>query len=124
MKRAELANIRSILVKLLRDAEQPFRRREEIAVENAPDALDRVQGAEARELAIRRIESDTHRLQSLRMALERVDDGTYGSCMRCDEPIGAKRLAAIPWAAHCVRCQDVVDQRRRYFVGEALLSSR
>lgn len=40
-------------------------------------------------------------------ALERIDAGTYGLCEVCGKPIGAERLAAIPWARLCID-----DQRR------------
>ena len=40
-------------------------------------------------------------------ALARIDDGTYGTCEVCGKPIGAERLAAIPWARLCID-----DQRR------------
>jgi len=41
-------------------------------------------------------------------ALDRMDAGTYGLCEVCGKPIGAERLAAIPWARLCID-----DQRRR-----------
>jgi RNA polymerase-binding transcription factor len=37
-------------------------------------------------------------------ALGRLDDGTYGTCVRCGQPVGEGRLAARPAAATCVRC--------------------
>ncbi len=37
-------------------------------------------------------------------ALERLDAGTYGRCVRCGRPIPDERLAAVPWAAFCVPC--------------------
>lgn len=37
-------------------------------------------------------------------ALARLDDGTYGTCARCGQPIGEGRLAARPAASTCVRC--------------------
>lgn len=39
-------------------------------------------------------------------ALIRLDDGTYGMCVRCGEPVGEDRLAARPAAATCLRCAD------------------
>jgi len=44
------------------------------------------------------------RLAGIDAALRRLDDGTYGMCERCGQPIGAERLAARPAAATCVRC--------------------
>lgn len=37
-------------------------------------------------------------------AIGRLDDGTYGVCVRCGQPVGEDRLAARPAAATCVRC--------------------
>jgi DnaK suppressor protein len=99
MQLAELERSKNVLLMLLQEMEHPLRGREEIAVENAPDAIDRVQRAAESELAIRRIESDFSRLQSNRMALGRIDDGSYGTCIRCDEYIGSKRLGAVPWTS-------------------------
>ena len=41
-------------------------------------------------------------------ALKRLDDGTYGTCVRCGRPIGEERLEARPWALLCID-----DQRRQ-----------
>ncbi|MGA7236210.1 MAG: TraR/DksA family transcriptional regulator [Bryobacteraceae bacterium] len=102
--------------------EQPLRRREEIAVENAPDTIDRVQQAAERELAICQIESSFSRLQNIRLALERIEEGSYGTCLRCENDISPKRLQAVPWAACCIRCQDIADreqlERANEFAGQ------
>ena len=45
-------------------------------------------------------------LQEVESALERMNSGEYGACANCGSPISAKRLQAIPWATHCVECQD------------------
>jgi DnaK suppressor protein len=108
-QRGELQRSKTALLALLQEMEQPLLR-DEIAVENAPDTIDRVQHAAERELAIRRIESDFNRLQSIRLALQRLEDGTYGTCLRCGNEISSKRLAAIPWASYCVNCQEIVDR--------------
>jgi len=40
----------------------------------------------------------------IRAALKRIDNGTYGDCSRCGDPIDEKRLTAIPYTALCVGC--------------------
>ena len=37
-------------------------------------------------------------------ALERLDDGTYGTCIGCGEPVAAARLEALPTTRHCISC--------------------
>ena len=46
-------------------------------------------------------------LAEIDAALRRIDEGTYGICEACGKPIGAERLAAIPWTRLCID-----DQRR------------
>jgi RNA polymerase-binding transcription factor DksA len=41
-------------------------------------------------------------------AIGRLDDGTYGTCVQCGQPVGEGRLAARPAAATCVRCARLV----------------
>jgi RNA polymerase-binding transcription factor DksA len=52
-------------------------------------------------------EGAQHILGEVEAALGRLDDGSFGSCDACGKPIGAERLAAIPWARLCID-----DQRR------------
>ena len=44
-------------------------------------------------------------------AIEKIDAGTYGICDRCGNGIGRARLEALPYAAFCIECQDIVDGR-------------
>ena len=44
--------------------------------------------------------------QQIKAALKRLEDGDYGYCVKCDEEISAKRLAADPATPFCVRCAD------------------
>ena len=50
-------------------------------------------------------------LREVQDALRRVEQGSYGVCHECEEPISAKRLDAIPWAKYCITCQEAVAQR-------------
>ncbi len=64
-----------------------------------------------RDLALRD-RSEQH-LALVDAALERLDAGTYGACLRCGDPIAPERLEALPWAAHCIACQSAIDKGRR-----------
>jgi RNA polymerase-binding protein DksA len=64
-----------------------------------------------RDLALR--DRATQQLELVDTALARLDAGTFGTCLRCGNPIPAARLEALPWAAHCIDCQSAVDRERR-----------
>ncbi len=115
MQRSELRHFEQVLHAILDGTEDALLKRDDIAVENDPDALDCIQRATERDLAICRIESDFGRLQSVRTALQRIAEGTYGICFRCEREIAEKRLRAVPWTAYCLACQDSADGRRRDF---------
>lgn len=63
-----------------------------------------------RDLALR--DRSEHHLAMVDAALLRLDEGTYGRCVRCGRPVAPARLEALPWAAHCIECQRVVDRSR------------
>ncbi len=50
-------------------------------------------------------------LTEVQRALARIEDGTYGTCVVCGQPIAEKRLEAIPWAARCVKDEEQLEQR-------------
>jgi DnaK suppressor protein len=50
-------------------------------------------------------------LTEVLQALKRIDDGTYGICVACGNPIPEKRLEAIPWAARDIKCEQALEQK-------------
>jgi DnaK suppressor protein len=67
--------------------------------------------AQQRDLALR--DRAEQQLALVDAALTRLDARTYGTCLRCGRPIAAERLAALPWAAHCIECHSAIDRGRR-----------
>ncbi len=61
-----------------------------------------------RDLALRD-RNDRH-LAEVEAAIARLDDGSYGTCVRCGRPIAPDRLDALPWAAQCIECQRIVGR--------------
>ncbi len=51
---------------------------------------------------------DMKLLREIADALHRIDHGSYGTCLECEEPISSKRLDAVPWARYCVGCQEKI----------------
>ena len=63
-----------------------------------------------KDIAIKAIERE--QLEQINQALQRIDEGTYGLCNACREPIPSERLEILPYALYCVRCQ--AQQERRW----------
>ena len=82
---------------------------DEIKVENTEDEGDLAIISHARELFYNLQEGDLARLRSIEEAMEAVDRGQYGECIRCDDDINEKRLEVVPWATMCVRCQSEAE---------------
>jgi len=112
MTKAELNKYKQILEAKKAELAHVLRNREAIAIEKSPDALDEVQHAAERELAIRNLDRESGLLRQVKLALTRVEDGSYGTCLHCDEEINPKRLAAVPWAPYCISCQEMADRRQ------------
>jgi RNA polymerase-binding transcription factor DksA len=55
------------------------------------------------------LENEQHIVTEARAALERLDDGSYGTCQSCVKKIAAARLEAIPYTRFCVECAAVND---------------
>jgi len=88
------------------------RQREDIWVVKSNEQIEMVQLAGEREFAVMALERDRNALLQIGEALERLDNGEFGICLECEETIAPKRLAAVPWAAYCVRCQESFDIRK------------
>jgi DnaK suppressor protein len=48
-------------------------------------------------------------LTLVRLALDRLQEGSFGECMHCGQRIGDKRLEALPWTPYCIECQEKVE---------------
>ncbi len=64
-----------------------------------------------RELDYTLEENSEHVLSEVDAALRRIDDGTYGVCTNCGNPIAPERLEARPWATLCIDCQRLREGR-------------
>jgi len=67
---------------------------------------DRARAAHEEFVSLRINRVGYEQLRLVDAALERLECGDYGICIHCGAPISPKRLAAIPWASHCIRCQE------------------
>ena len=121
-----MGRVKEILERKAAELAQVLRRPDGITIERSADQMDEIQYASERDLAIRNVDRESALLRDVKAALQRIRDGTYGTCIECEWAISPKRLAAVPWAPRCIQCQDAADrtwQERKDFVSETLLSA-
>jgi DnaK suppressor protein len=74
--------------------------------------LSRMDAMQQQELVKANRRQHEVRLQQVSLALRRIDDGTFGDCRRCEEPIAPSRIEARPEAPFCLDCQEEIDAAR------------
>ncbi|HEY3024627.1 MAG TPA: TraR/DksA C4-type zinc finger protein [Pyrinomonadaceae bacterium] len=103
----KLQSRREGLVGQVQEAEAYSRERDSEATQ---DPADMAANAYTKELLVSMSANDRRMLDLIDEALERIQRGKYGKCIHCGSPILEKRLQAVPWARHCLRCQDLNER--------------
>ena len=109
MTKTEADRFRAVLTARVAELERFTRNRDGITVERSADQLDEIQAASQCALAVCRLDREFNQLRDARAALRRIEDGSFGICQECDQDIHPKRLAAVPWATFCIRCQEAAN---------------
>ena len=107
---SEMTGFQEILERREAELGRLLRKRDDIAIEKSADQMDEVQYASERDMAIRIVDRETVLLREVRGALLRIHEGGFGTCLECETAISPKRLAAVPWARLCIRCQEAADR--------------
>jgi DnaK suppressor protein len=81
------------------------------------DLGDQANTAYTREFFFELGNGDRRLLREVSMALQKIEDGSFGTCERCSEPISEKRLDALPFARYCITCQRLVEEEERMATG-------
>ncbi|MBE9528339.1 MAG: TraR/DksA family transcriptional regulator [Proteobacteria bacterium] len=74
------------------------------------DIYDIASSERERELSLTLGDRDRGKLPEIEGALERLEDGSYGECEECDEPIAQNRLRILPFTRVCVECQSKLER--------------
>jgi DnaK suppressor protein len=110
MTNQEMKHYEEVLLARQEELMKVLGRREDIAIEKSPDAIDEVTRAAERELAIRNLDRDSALLRQVKAAIRRINDGSYGICIVSGEPINRRRLDAVPWTPFCLAVQEAIDR--------------
>ena len=74
------------------------------------DLADKAANSYTKEFLFGQTNHDRFLLQLIDEALGRIKDNAFGQCVNCQEEVQQKRLEAVPWARHCLICQEKQEQ--------------
>jgi DnaK suppressor protein len=111
-KRADIYRKRLVqkqeeLLRLVSKTDQDGREADE---EGTQDLADKAANAYTKEFLFHQSNDNRQTLALVSEALERIKNESYGICVACDQEVEVKRLDAVPWARHCIECQEKQDR--------------
>ncbi len=118
MKKEDLEYFQGLLQKQLDDLVRGAGRTVEEMTESEgknsfPDPTDRASMESDRNFELRIRDRERKLINKIRKALEKVEDGTFGFCEICGEPIEFKRLEARPVTTQCIECKTSAEEEEK-----------
>ena len=114
MKKAELEKFRKLLEakrrEIIRRAQQTLDEDMSLDADDLPDEMDLASSEYLQSFTFRLRGREKLFLEKIQKAIEKIEDGSFGTCEECGSPISAKRLEARPETTLCIRCKE--DQER------------
>lgn len=87
----------------------------EISSDDLPDEADIAQNVIAQEVTFNIRAREINKLRQIEFALQRVEEGTYGHCEDCEEPISEKRLENQPWTEFCITHAEERERTNQHY---------
>ena len=76
----------------------------------AQDIADKAESSYTKEFLLSLSDAERKQLFLIDEALNRIEKNEYGICQMCQKNISKKRLNAVPWAPHCIECQEKAEE--------------
>ena len=115
MDREKLKYHRDKLLKMRRELIDKLNERYNDAMslgeDGTQDAADEAYNLYNKNLMLGRVETDALKLRLIEQALVRIDNGSYGVCIECEEDIEEKRLEYVPFARYCTDCKTELEKK-------------
>ena len=105
--RKRLLDKQEELLRMVSKSDQDGREADE---EGTQDLADKAANAYTKEFLFHQSNDNRQLLTLVSEALDRIKSGSYGVCQVCEQEVQAKRLDAVPWARHCIECQEKEDR--------------
>jgi DnaK suppressor protein len=105
-KKALLKRKEEIVAKL----SEVYNESKEVESGIAQDIVDKAESSYTKEFLLSLSSAEREQLFLIDEALKRLDKDEYGICQMCQKTISKKRLSAVPWAPHCIECQEKAEE--------------
>lgn len=114
MEVEDLTEIRAHLLQMrtevLAESERAYAASQSLGKDGVPDIGDMSSNSYSQEVLMNLSETQRSRVRDIDAAVERMDKGVYGLCMRCEEDIPARRMEVRPFSRYCVDCKTEVEK--------------
>jgi len=118
MKKTVLDSLKKKLLHEMNDLLEIFEKEEldeiaDVESENViGDIVDKANSIYEMQIYDKLNENEQKRLQEIKEALKRIDEGVYGKCVICGKDIEEKRLLALPVAKKCIVCKSAEEKKK------------
>jgi DnaK suppressor protein len=100
---------------ILANARKTMEEESNFDTDDLPDEIDQASSEYAQSMVFRLRDREKFLLKKIDKALARIEDGTFGVCERCEEPIAIKRLDARPVTTLCIRCKEEQERKEQSY---------
>ena len=119
LKKKQITEFKTILSaqreRIVENARRTLKHEIELPSEELPDEMDLASSVYEQNLSLRLRGRERGLLEKIDAALLRLEEGVFGECQECGDPIGDARLRARPVTTLCIRCKEEQEQQERAF---------
>ena len=114
MEEPKLVDTRATLLRMRKEVLQEVSKAQaaslELGQDGVPDLGDMSANTYHRDVLLNLNETQRRKIRDIDSALERMEKGAYGICLRCEEEIEPRRLQVRPFSRYCVECKTEVEK--------------
>ena len=119
MNKKDTTEFRELLVKernsVIQKASKTLTEENAVDVADMPDEIDQASAEYNQSFIFRLRDREKYYLSKIDKAIRKLDDGLFGICEECEEPIAVKRLEARPVTTLCIRCKEEQEMEERSY---------
>ncbi len=101
--------------RLLEQAHETLENEMILSTDDRFDEVDQASSEYMQAFSFRLRGRERHLVNKIELALRKIDEGTYGVCEECEEPISTKRLEARPEAPLCIQCKEAQEKEEAVY---------